>query len=149
MRKLAAALTGVSKVGLDTSPFIYFVERHPIYLARVREIMRLIDTGAMQGFTSVITVTEVLTLPMRIGDTIVENEYRSILLHGRNFSVIAIDPPLAIAAADLRARYTLRTPDALQIAASVQAGCQAFITNDAGLKRVSDIPILILDELTL
>src|SRR5579871_3712938 len=104
MTQLAAALSGVVKVGLDTSPFIYFVERHPVYLARVREIMRLIDTRAMQGFTSVITVTEVLTLPMRTGDTVIESEYRSILLHGRNLTVIAIDSQLAIVAADLRAR---------------------------------------------
>jgi hypothetical protein len=28
MTKLADALAGVTKLGLDTSPFIYFVERH-------------------------------------------------------------------------------------------------------------------------
>jgi len=25
------ALIGVTKLGLDTSPFIYFIERHPVY----------------------------------------------------------------------------------------------------------------------
>jgi hypothetical protein len=29
MTILADALDGVTKIGFDTSPFIYFVERHP------------------------------------------------------------------------------------------------------------------------
>lgn len=44
---------------------------------------------------------------------------------------------------------TLRTPDALQIAAALVAGCEAFLTNDAGLKRVTELRVLVLDELEM
>jgi predicted nucleic acid-binding protein len=40
-------------------------------------------------------------------------------------------------AASLRARYGLRTPDALQISVALAAGCSAFLTNDARLQRVT------------
>jgi len=39
--------------------------------------------------------------------------------------------------------------DAFQIAAALAAGCDAFLTNDNTLKRVSELTILVLDELEL
>ncbi len=39
-------------------------------------------------------------------------------------------------AARMRALYGLKTPDALQAATAVRSGATAFITNDAGLKRM-------------
>jgi predicted nucleic acid-binding protein len=48
---------------------------------------------------------------------------------------------------DLRARYPVRTPDALQIAAALSNGCQAFLTNDKRLKPVSELKILVLDDI--
>jgi predicted nucleic acid-binding protein len=61
--------------------------------------------------------------------------------------LILIDSAVAERAADLRARHNLRTPDALQIAAALETGCQAFLTNDTQLKRVTELRVLILDEL--
>lgn len=57
--------------------------------------------------------------------------------------------PLAEQAADLRARYNLRTPDAVQIATAIDTGCDAFLTNDIALKRVTEICVIVLSELTL
>ena len=72
-----------------------------------------------------------------------------MLVHGRNFMLIPITSDVAESAADLRARYNLRTPDAVQIAAALNADCEAFITNDNGLKRVSEIRVLALEELMI
>jgi predicted nucleic acid-binding protein len=52
-------------------------------------------------------------------------------------------------AADLRARYGLRTPDALQIATGLTAGYAALLTDDARLQRVTELRVLVLDELEL
>jgi predicted nucleic acid-binding protein len=52
-------------------------------------------------------------------------------------------------AADLRARYSLRTPDAIQVATAIGAGCMAFLTNDRGLRPVMELRILVLEDLTL
>jgi predicted nucleic acid-binding protein len=46
----------------------------------------------------------------------------------------------------LRARYNLRTPDALQVATALVRRCEAFLTNDARLKRVTEIRVLTLDD---
>jgi predicted nucleic acid-binding protein len=52
-------------------------------------------------------------------------------------------------AATLRAVYDLRTPDALQIATALEFNCQAVLTNDKQLQRVTELRVLILDELEL
>jgi predicted nucleic acid-binding protein len=90
-------------------------------------------------------LTEVLTQPYRVGNDVLARRYRRFLLRGRNFSL----DPITADSANLRARYGLRTPDALQIAAALAAGCGAFLTNDAHLQRVSELRVLVLDELEL
>jgi predicted nucleic acid-binding protein len=144
---LETVLTGVARLGLDTAPLIYFVEAHPHYDALVIEIFRRIADGELGGVTSVITLTEVLTQPLRQGRADLQAQYRDLLADSANFELISIDPAAAELAADLRARYNLRTPDALQIAVALAAGCQAFLTNDQTLKRVTELQIVILDDL--
>lgn len=146
---LDVALANITNLGLDTSPFIYFIERNQTYMAVMREIFRRIDAGVFEGSSSVITMTELLVQPRKNQNLALEREYRDLLVHGRNFTLISIDPQIAESAADLRARYNLRTPDALQVAAALQAGCEAFLTNDKGLQRVTELRVLVLDELKL
>jgi predicted nucleic acid-binding protein len=50
-------------------------------------------------------------------------------------------------AAELRARYHLRTPDALQVATALLSDCQAFLTNDKDLSRIIEIQVLVLETL--
>lgn len=147
--KLDDALAGVTRLGFDTSPIIYFVERNPKYLDLVREVIRRVDLGEIEGRSSVVTLTEVLTKPKQSGNTAIEAEYSSLLLNSRNFALLPISIEIAGLAADLRARYNIRTPDALQIAAALSVSCQAFVTNDAALRRVTDLKILVLDQLEL
>ena len=149
MIKLNDALVGVSSLGFDTSPFIYFVERHPVYLDLMREIIARVDVGAVKGYSSVITLTEVLTLPKRLQNTKLVDDYQDLLINSRNFALIQINTTIAERAADLRARYNLRTPDAMQIAATLEAGCTAFLTNDSALMRVNELRVLALSELEL
>jgi predicted nucleic acid-binding protein len=149
MTRLDEALAAVTTLGFDSSPFIYFIERHPTYIDVVREVIRRVDARTVRGYSSVVTLIEVLTQPKRIGNTALEREYHDLLLHGRNFELISIDALIAEQATALRARYALRTPDALQIAAALHIGCQAFLTNDIALKRVTGLRVLVLDELEL
>lgn len=149
MMRLTDALQGVRRLGLDTAPFIYFIEQNATYLDVVREVMRLIDTQALAAVCSVITLTEVLTKPYQTNDLALAHQYRTILSGSRNLSVVDINAAIADRAARLRADYRLRTPDALQIAAAIEAGCDAFLCNDLNMRRVSPIRILVLDELEL
>lgn len=147
MTKVEAALSGVTRLGLDTAPIIYLIERHPVFGDTARAVFDRIAAGPLEAYTSVITLTEVLTVPIRNGDTATETLYRTRLLFSRNLTTLSAIPAIAERAAELRARYNLRTPDALQIATALHARCEAFLTNDKRLQRVTELAILVLEDL--
>ena len=147
--KLDDAITGVDRLGFDTAPVIYFVEAHPRYDALVTAIFQRLAAGTLSGVTSVITLTEVLVHPLRQGNAQLADAYRSLLTTSGDFQTLSISPDIAEQAAALRARHGLRTPDALQIATALAAGCAAMLTDDARLQRVTELRVLVLDELEL
>lgn len=134
-------------LGFDTAPIIYFVEANQKYDALVSQIFQRIANGLLTGITSVITFTEVLVQPIRRSDVELSHKYSNLLLNSANFETVGIDTVMAKRAASLRAQYNLRTPDALQLAAALESGCQVFLTNDVQLKRVTELRVLILDDL--
>jgi hypothetical protein len=52
--KLDDALSGVTELGFDTPPFIYFVERHASYANLVRAVVQRVDSGTIFGYASII-----------------------------------------------------------------------------------------------
>jgi predicted nucleic acid-binding protein len=147
--KVADALLGVTRLFLDTAPVIYYVERNPAYSALVDDIFDRIDTGALQAVTSPITLAECLIVPIRKGLTVAQQDFTDLIVSGANVTFVPLDQATAQRAAELRATYNLVLADALQVAAALGAGCGAFLTNDLGLKIVTELPILVLKELEL
>jgi len=147
MSLLLEPLREVRRLGFDTAPVIYFVEAHPEYDMRITPTFERIEQGELEGITSVITLMEVLVQPIRLNRIDLASRYRQLLLDSERFSTLPITIEVAERAAELRARYNLRTPDALQVAAAIVRRCEAFLTNDARLKRVAEIRVLTLEEL--
>lgn len=145
--KITDALKGVGRLYIETAPLIYYVETHPAYLARMDAIIEMVENRPIRAFSSVITLAEVLIQPLRMGDKLLEQEYREILVNNGGYRLIPITVRVAESAADLRARYNLRIPDALHVASALRTGCDAFLTNDIGIKRVTELTVLVLDEL--
>ena len=78
--------------------------------------MKRIDIdNALSGVTWVITLIEVLIHPLQQGNARLQQEYHDLLLHSSNFQMMTIDIAIAERAAEIRTRYNLRIPDALQI----------------------------------
>ncbi len=123
------------------------IEENPAYLPHVAPIFLAADAGQIVLVTSTITVAEVLIHPLRLGAESLRDEYLDLFLHSANLELQSIDIEVAQRAATLRATHNIRLPDALQIAAAQHAGCTAFLTNDRQLSRVSNLRVLILDDL--
>lgn len=134
-------------VGVDTAPFIYLIEEHPVYLPVVRPLFEMADRGRLRVVTSVITLVEVLVRPLQQDNQDVAQKYRDILLGAEGLIVVPVSVRLAEEAASLRARYHLRVPDAIQVATAVAEGATAFLTNDKRLASLPEIHVLVLDEL--
>ncbi len=135
------------RVGADTVVFIYHLEDHPRYAPLTQQVFEAWENGRNSGVTSVITILEILVKPKREGEEGVARDYLELLTTYPNLSIWEVDIGVAELAADLRAKYGIRTPDALQLAAALRAGAGGFITNDRGLKEVTELEVVLLDEL--
>jgi predicted nucleic acid-binding protein len=143
------SLQNVTLLFLDTAPVIYYVEENPSYLALVEVIFERIDNGSLTAVTSPVTLAECLVVPYRLGLMQRQRDFFDLIVHGSNTVFLPIDHDQARRAAELRVHHNLTLPDALQIAAALTVGCEAFLTNDATLKRVTELRVLVLNELEI
>ena len=134
-------------VGLDTAPIIYLIEEHPVYLEPMRYFFEAMERGSFRALTSTITLLEVLVRPLRENKVSLAEEYRDILLNAFNLKTMAVSEAVAEQAARLRAQYNIRTPDAIQLGTAIHEGASFFLTNDTRLPVVSNLNLLILDNL--
>ena len=145
--QIAKALSDVSLLCIEAAPFIYYTESRPIYVDKMREIFRLMNEGQFEVLSSTIALSECLTKPLKEKDQFLVSEFSSLFENTYWLTLIPVDMAIARQSAVLRAKYGLKTPDALHMATALESGCHAFLTNDLGLKRVSEIRVLVLDEL--
>jgi predicted nucleic acid-binding protein len=143
VRKLAAHPV----VGLDTSIFIYHFEAHPRYQPLSAAILDGVERGKWRAVTSAITLMELTVQPWRLGREDVARKYEALLAHFPHLQVVDIDRSTARLAAQLRAKYSLRPPDALQAAACLAHGASAWGTNDRRLVALQPIvDVVVLDD---
>ncbi len=135
-----------SLISIDTAIFIYFIERNPMYIDIVKPVFTAIDRRIIKAITSTITLLEVLVHPIRSGNNVLAEKYRNILLYSEGIITYGISNEISEIASGLRAKYSIRTPDALQIATGIYYKADYFLSNDAPLKQISDIEVLILDD---
>jgi len=142
-------LQNITRLFLDTAPVIYFVERNPRYYPVTKPFFDHIDNSIFEAVTSPVTLAECLVIPDRLGQTQLQQDFQDLIIRGNNTLFMTIDDHIGITAANLRARHNLTLPDTLQLAVAIEAGCDAFLTNDTRLKRVTALQVLVLDEITI
>jgi predicted nucleic acid-binding protein len=145
--KLRRTIEKHAIIGLDTAPFIYFVEDVAPYADLLDPVFGLLESHAVRAVTSTVTVAEILTKPFTDKNFSLADEIKFTLNAFSSLSIISVDEKLAEAAALLRARYMIRLPDALQVAAAIQGEATLFLTNDKRVKKVDALQVLVLSEL--
>jgi len=133
------------KIFLDTAPLIHFIEESSDYVQKLNELF--LPQNNCQFVTSVITLSEVLVMPLREKKPRLAEQYEDILIQAENFDIYEINIQIAKESAILRAKYTIKTPDAIQLATAKYCSVDYFLTNDLRLKSVKDLNIITLNEL--
>jgi len=133
---------GSGFVGLDTPPFIYFIEEHPKYLSIVQPVFAAIANSKLRGVTSALTLLETLVQPYRVGNAPLAEQYEAFLTRSHGLRCEEITSAVLRAAAQLRAAYNIKTPDAIHLATALVANCSVYLTNDRDLPFVPGIRIL-------
>lgn len=144
---LSEALGEIKTIFLDTAPIIYFIEAHHEFGPLVKQVVELMNASRIQAFTSVLTLSEVLPKPVETGNDELAEKFKTYLKNGPNLTLLPIGETIGETAGALRGKYPyLKTVDAVQIAAALDAGAEAFLTNDKKLSKIMEVKILVLKD---
>ncbi|MGB3306923.1 MAG: type II toxin-antitoxin system VapC family toxin [Thermomicrobiales bacterium] len=116
----------------DTCMLICVYERDDALGDRVREAMR--SSSDRTFAISPLVKLECLVNPMRSGNYALIQSYEGLF---PGFENLTMDEETFLRAAELRARFGLKTPDALHLAVAQLHHCSAFWTNDDRLAAAS------------
>ncbi len=128
-----------STVLVDTAPWIYLLQDHPDFAPRFAGLFEAAEAGTLRLALTPITLAEVLSGPHKAGQTALAARYEQALTQ---FEWVNLSPAIANLAAQLRARYGLKLPDALQLAAALDIGAAALVTHDRDFSKVEGLPVL-------
>jgi len=144
---LSEALGEIKTIFLDTAPVIYFIEAHHQFGPLVKQVVELMNENRIQAFTSVLTLSEVLPKPVETGNDELVEKFKTYLKSGSNLTLLPIGEAIGETAGVLRGKYPyLKTVDAVQIAAALDAEADAFLTNDKKLSGIKEIKIIVLSD---
>ena len=142
---LSEELIRIYSIFIDTAPIIYYIEAHPKFGPLAKEVVSAFQSGNLNAYSSVITLAEVLPKPIERGDEKLARKFSEFLKHGRNLTMVEISEGTAETAGKLRGHYSfLKTVDAIQLAAALEVGAGAFITNDLKLQQFNELRVLVL-----
>ncbi len=136
-------------VFLDTSPFIYFFERHPTFFPYVERLFNQVHEQEAEIISSVVTFIEIATLPARLGNQALVEQYRAYFTSSSRVRLLPVDQAIAEQSIALRARYQLKTPDAIQLGTAIACRANCIVTNDRQWKQLTNQAVLTVEEIGL
>ncbi|WP_427365459.1 type II toxin-antitoxin system VapC family toxin [Candidatus Caldatribacterium saccharofermentans] len=136
----------MKKVFVDTNILIYFLEQHERFFSRVRHLFLKAEKGEIVLCTSSLSYFEVLIPVVAKKDHALRAGYHYLFRGFPGLQVYPIDTEAAEKGAEIRVKYNLKTPDALQVGCALAAQCQEFFTADRALTRVQEIPVVLVGE---
>lgn len=122
---------------LDSMIFIYWFDQDVRFLSKIEPWFTKIESKKVRAITSIISVTEVLSVNKLQNLPEELNIFKQFFLNTEGLTVFDINWEIGIEAAKLRRNYQyLKTPDSLQLATAMVHQANLFITNDSKLTKL-------------
>jgi uncharacterized protein len=124
---------GLMKIYLDSCIAIYVVEAHPHYASKVTAELNALQSA--QICYSPLVRLECLVKPLQRQNQLLQNLYAQFWASQQNLSLV---DEIFMRAAQIRADFpSMKTPDAIHLAAALHYGCDEFWTNDDRLAKAA------------
>ena len=134
----------------------------PLIYADASAVMRLVDGDepARQRVetllrqhggplvTSAISLIECRSKPLRDGDAQRVALYDAFFA-SRDLTLLPVDRAVADEATRLRAKYNLKTPDAIHIGSAALHGASLLVTTDHDFARCRDLPGMVIEIVSM
>jgi predicted nucleic acid-binding protein len=135
-----------SRVFVDAQIIIYGVEKHPQLGTRLQPVWDAAQAGQIQLGASELSVMETLVKPIQLGDSAIVSDFDRFFAR-LYLDLVPVTKGVLRAAASLRATYrSLKTPDAIQVAAARDWNATLLLTNDRDLANIPGVVICILED---
>lgn len=128
----------MQRIYFDSVALIYYVERRAPWAI---QIDARLAAGPVKIVVSDLTRLECRVKPLSSGDAVLLAEYDTAFASAE---LAPITAAVFDRATHIRAAHNFKTPDALHLAAAVEAGCDVFLTNDQKLKAFTDITVEVI-----
>ena len=115
---------------LDANVFIALLEGDVARQSRMRDLFAHFACGKILASTSALTLAEVLAQPLAHGNAGLVQTYEAQLA---GVARVPLDEAVLRAASRLVGESRMDLPDAIHVASAVFAGCDVFMTGDAGI----------------
>lgn len=149
MGKVASTIARVSgqRVYVDANVFIYFLDKHVTYFDVASQFFQACTKREVFGTTGDAAVAEVMVAPYRADNPALVARFKRFFAQKNFLSIISHDREVFDAAAVLVARQRLKFIDALHMATALHAGCHSLITNDAAVKSIDGLEVILVSDL--
>jgi predicted nucleic acid-binding protein len=130
---------GHQRVLIDTNVWLYHLEGNAEFGTAASELISAVEHGLIEGVASELTLLELQVRPLQLERQDIADHYEILLDHFPHLIFAPIMRDVLTLAAVLRAKYTLKTPDAILLATGIRHGATLAVSNDQQWQRVAEI----------
>lgn len=132
------------KIYLDTNLYIYFFENNLQYADEIENLLNLTTEKKITLIASTLLLSEILVSPYKTKNKQLLQIYQNLDQTITNLNLIPLNKKIADQTAFIRAKYDIRTPDAIHLATAIDQQANLFVTADQQLSKVKEINVEIV-----
>lgn len=129
------------RIAFDTSFLIPLLEDAKTKGSPLSRILKIVERKSIIAVTSTVTLLEILVRPYLQNERDKIDDYYGYLTRQARLELLPLTPEIADRAAELRARYGFKTPDAIQIATALEGGATLLLTQDKNFRKQKEIRV--------
>lgn len=126
----------MSRIYWDTMLFVYWLEDHPEYARRIKELRGSMERRRDVLCTSALALGELLVKPNKLKKTDLASTIRDYF-QSSEIELLPFNAETAEVYSRIRAENNVSPADAIHLATAAQARADLFLTNDRQLCRLN------------
>ncbi|SMP48160.1 PIN domain-containing protein [Fibrobacter sp. UWB10] len=130
---------------LDTGAVVRLLQMHPDYYPVVSSVLDYAYENNLTVLVSDVTLFEISKKAFAAGEGLLSRQYREFFEHSRNVKPCEVTGEIAVKAAEL-ATKNLTTEESLRLATAFVCGADCILTDSAAFTDLTDIPVVLLDD---
>ena len=132
------------RIAFDTSFLIPLLEDDLERKSTIGRLFDLVEKRSLSLVTSTVTLLEILVHPHRNQDLNMIRSYYGYLPRAPFLQLVPVTIEIADKAAEFRAKYRFKTPDAIHLATAFLGNATLFLTHDRQFRKQKEIEVGIL-----